>query len=176
MRKFCVWFTGLSGSGKTTTAEELANVLGARNKIVSMLDGDTLRKSILSNLGFNTADRNKNVKFVASMAREIIDTGFAVPICALISPYREARAEARRIVGEDKFIEVYVNAGLEVCEKRDPKGLYAKARKGLIKNFTGIDDPYEVPLNPDIEIDTVGMTVEQNVDIIIDYLLDKGMC
>lgn len=171
---FCVWFTGLSGSGKSTTATELAELLEAEQRIVTVLDGDRIRTHLSKGLGFSRADRDANVRRIGFVASEIVRHGGAV-ICAAISPYRETRDECRALIGAARFIEVYVNAPIQVCEARDPKGLYAKARRGELTGFTGIDDPYEPPLGPELILDTVACSPADNASRILQYLQAKGL-
>ena len=143
-----VWFTGLSGAGKTTICRYVQMELATRDMVVEVLDGDVVRTHLCKDLGFSEADRKENIRRIAHVAKLLTHHGKIVLVAA-ISPYRTGREEARSIIGN--FIEVYVNAPLAVCEQRDPKGLYHKARIGMIHGFTGIDDPYEVPLSPDVE-------------------------
>ena len=170
---FCVWFTGLSGSGKTTTAEVLLGKLTRAGRTVTYLDGDVVRMHLSKGLGFSRADRDTNILRIGFVASEIIRHGGAV-ITAAISPYRSTRAEVRRMVGSDHFIEVFVDTPLEVCEQRDVKGMYARARRGEITAFTGVDDPYEPPLTPEIRLDTLNAGVEENAGRIMTYLEEHG--
>jgi sulfate adenylyltransferase len=170
---FCVWFTGLSGSGKTTTAEVLLGMLTRRGRTVTYLDGDVVRLHLSKGLGFSREDRDTNILRIGFVASEIIRHGGAV-ITAAISPYRATRQEVRKMVGSDHFIEVFVDAPIEVCEQRDVKGMYARARRGEITTFTGIDDPYEPPLGPEISLDTVHASVEENASRIMAYLEQHG--
>jgi sulfate adenylyltransferase len=170
---FCVWFTGLSGSGKTTTAEVLLGKLTALGRVVTYLDGDVVRLHLSKGLGFSRQDRDTNILRIGFVASEIVRHGGAV-ITAAISPYRLTRDEVRRMVGRDHFIEVFVDTPLEVCEQRDVKGMYARARRGEISTFTGVDDPYEPPLNPEIRLDTVHASVEENAERIVEYLARQG--
>ncbi|MFQ5616233.1 MAG: bifunctional sulfate adenylyltransferase/adenylylsulfate kinase [Anaerolineales bacterium] len=169
---FAIWFTGLSGSGKSTTAEVLTSLLLERGRSLTVLDGDVVRTHLSKGLGFSAEDRDTNILRIGFVASEIARHGGAV-ICAAISPYRKTRNEARKMIGEN-FIEVYVDTPLEVCEARDVKGLYARARRGEIKGFTGIDDPYEAPANPELALDTVSHTPEENAHTIIAYLEERG--
>ncbi len=148
-----VWLTGLSGSGKSTLAAELERALFEQGKQVCVLDGDDLRRGLCSDLGFSPADRRENIRRVGEVARLFAEAGF-ICIAAFISPYRSERDLARRICPKGRFLEVYLNAPLEVCERRDPKGLYARARTGELKEFTGISAPYEPPEKPDLELRT----------------------
>ncbi|MEN3045437.1 MAG: adenylyl-sulfate kinase [Candidatus Hydrothermales bacterium] len=170
-RGFCVWLTGLPCSGKTTIAKKLAEKLVERNKDVEVLDGDLIRNFLNKDLGFTREDRMENMRRVSFLSELLTRHGVNV-IVALVSPYREGRQRARESI--PNFIEVYVKASLEVCEKRDVKGMYKKAREGLIKNFTGIDDPYEEPLNPEVICDTEKETVNESVDKILRFLEDRG--
>ena len=170
---FCIWFTGLSGSGKSTTAEVLTSLLLERGKQVSLLDGDVVRTHLSKGLGFSREDRDTNILRIGFVASEIARHG-GCAITAAISPYRATRNEARKMVGEENFIEVYVDTPIDVCEQRDVKGLYAKARLGQITGFTGVNDPYEEPLNAEIVLRTVNTTPEQNAEKIIQYLEAHG--
>jgi sulfate adenylyltransferase len=170
---FCIWFTGLSGSGKSTTAEVLTSLLLERGKQITVLDGDVVRTHLSKGLGFSREDRDVNILRIGFVAGEIARHGGAV-ICAAISPYRSTRNEARKMVGEERFIEVFVDTPIDVCEQRDVKGLYARARRGQITGFTGVDDPYEEPVNPEITLHTVITSPEENARIIMRYLEDRG--
>ncbi len=169
---FCLWFTGLSGSGKSTTADVLAVKLLEHGRDLTLLDGDVVRTHLSKGLGFSKEDRDTNIRRIGYVAAEIARHGGAV-VCAAISPYRATRNDARNMVGEN-FIEVFVDTPLEVCEARDVKGLYAKARRGEIKGFTGIDDPYEAPESPEIHLRTVNNTPEENAEMVIAYLAERG--
>ena len=171
-RSGAIWFTGLSASGKSTIAHHLEKELFDRRIRSYVLDGDNIRHGINSNLDFSREGRRENLRRIAEISKLFVDCGIVV-LAAFISPYREDRAFVRDIVGTDQFFEVYVKCGLDVCEKRDPKGLYKKARAGLIKNYTGVDAPYEEPETPDIEIDTEGLNVEESVDKILAFLEEK---
>ena len=170
---FCVWLTGLSASGKSTTAELLTVLLLERGRQVTLLDGDIVRAHLSKGLGFSREDRDANIRRIGFVASEIVRHGGAV-ICAAVSPYRSTRNECRSMVGNDRFIEVYVNTPLEVCEERDPKGMYARAREGLLKDFTGIDDPYESPTNAEIVLDTVNSSAHVNAERILAELIDRN--
>ena len=150
----CVWLTGLSGAGKSTIATALALRLQRRGRTVTLLDGDVVRTHLSKGLGFSKDDRDTNIRRIGFVAAEVVRHGGAV-ICAVVSPYEEARNEARQMVGGDSFVLVYVATPLEVCEQRDVKGLYARARRGEIKALTGIDDPYEPPRAPDLVLTTL---------------------
>ncbi len=169
----CIWFTGLSGAGKSTTAEVLTSLLLERGRQVTLLDGDVVRTHLSKGLGFSREDRDTNILRIGFVAGEIARHGGTV-ICAAISPYRATRNEVRKMVGEDRFIEVFVDTPIEVCESRDVKGLYARARRGQITGFTGVDDPYEPPVNPEITIDTVNYSAEENGRHIIAFLEERG--
>lgn len=166
---YVVWFTGFSGSGKSTLATELERELVSRRKQAYVLDGDNIRHGLCSDLGFNPEDRKENIRRVGEVAKLFADAGI-ICITAFISPYRSDRELARNIAPPGKFIEVYLNTPLEVCEQRDPKGLYAKARKGAIKEFTGISAPYEAPLKPEVELHTEQCTVPECVAVILERL------
>ena len=170
---FTVWFTGLSGSGKSTTAEILTTLLLEHGRQVTQLDGDVVRTHLSKGLGFSKEDRDINIRRIGFVASEIVRHR-GVAVCAAVSPYRATRNDVRNMVGSENFIEVFVDTPLEVCEERDVKGLYAKARRGEIKGFTGIDDPYEPPHNPEIVLDTVNHTAEENAHQIVDYLKARG--
>ena len=166
-----VWTTGLSGSGKTTIARELADQLKARGVNVEILDGDVVRTNLSKGLGFSKEDRDINIRRIGFVANLLSRNG-VIAITAAISPYRAIRDEVRELT--DRFVEVYVEAPLEVCESRDVKGMYAKARAGEIKGFTGIDDPYEEPLNAEVVCHTANESVEQSVAKILTFLESKG--
>ncbi|WP_461482644.1 adenylyl-sulfate kinase, partial [Porticoccus sp.] len=170
-----LWFTGLSGSGKSTVSVALESALYEHGKLAYRLDGDNIRLGINKNLGFSAADRTENIRRIGEIAKLFVDSGI-ISLSSFISPYREDRDTVRRLHKESgfDFIEIHVDCPLEEAEKRDPKGLYKKARAGEIKNFTGIDDPYEAPENPEIHLRTDQMTLEEEVDTIIDYLKSHG--
>ena len=170
---FCIWFTGLSGSGKSTTAEILTSLLLERGRQVTLLDGDVVRTHLSKGLGFTHEDRDTNILRIGFVAGEISRHGGAV-ICAAISPYRATRNEARKMVGEEHFLEVFVDTPIEICEQRDVKGLYARARRGQITGFTGVDDPYEEPINPEITLNTVKNDALTNARNIVMYLEQHG--
>jgi len=167
-----IWFTGLSGSGKTTLASNLEKELFFRRFFCQVLDGDNIRSGINNNLGFSEEDRLENIRRIAEVSKLIINTGL-ITICSFISPTDEIRNLARNIIGEDDFIEIFLNPPLEVCEKRDTKGLYKKARAGIIKDFTGISSPFEAPKNPDLEIDTSTVNIKDSVNMIFDVIIDR---
>jgi sulfate adenylyltransferase len=170
---FCVWFTGLSGSGKSTTAEVLTVLLLEAGRQVSLLDGDVVRTNLSKGLGFSKDDRDINIRRIGFVASEIVRHG-GVAICAAVSPYRSTRNDVRNMVGKDHYIEVFVDTPIEVCEERDVKGLYQKARRGEIKGFTGIDDPYEAPDHAEIVLDTVNLEPEENARKILEFIRQKG--
>jgi adenylylsulfate kinase len=171
-----IWFTGLSGSGKSTIAVALETALFNQSKMSYRLDGDNVRLGINKNLGFSEQDRKENIRRIGEVAKLFGDAG-VISLSSFISPYKADRDEVRRLHEAAKlpFVEVYVDCSLSVAEKRDPKGLYKKARAGEIKNFTGIDDPYEAPEKPELHLHTDRMTVEQEVSMIIDYLKKHGI-
>jgi sulfate adenylyltransferase len=168
----CIWFTGLSGAGKSTTAEVLTENLVRYGRRVTLLDGDVVRTHLSAGLGFDKEGRDANIRRIGFVAAEIVRHG-GVAVCAAVSPYSAARAEVRKMVG-DNFIEVFVDTPLEVCEERDTKGMYAKARRGEIKDFTGIDDVYEAPQYAEMTLSTAGRSAEENVSDIVGYLLEKN--
>ncbi len=173
MQGFCIWLTGLPCSGKSTVAQILKALLEARGRKITLLDGDVVRTYISQGLGFSKEDRIKNILRVGFVASEIVKHD-GVVICALVSPYKMAREEVRNMMEEGKFIEVYVNAPIEVCEMRDVKGYYKMAKEGLIKGFTGVDDPYEPPDEPEIEVNTTKLSPEESAREIIKYLEREG--
>lgn len=167
-----IWFTGLSGSGKSTLAIALERELHARGILCRLLDGDNIRSGINNNLGFSESDRLENVRRIAEVSKLFLDTGI-VTLAAFISPTNDIRTMAENIVGKEDFLEVYVSTPLEVCEQRDVKGLYAKAREGKVKNFTGISSPFEAPENPSISLDTSVLSVEESVNALLDLILPR---
>jgi len=168
---FTLWFTGLSGSGKSALADAVAEDLKKKGMKVERLDGDIVRKSLTKDLGFTEEDRNMNIERVTFVAKLLTRNGVAV-LASFISPYNKIRAYSRKEIGD--YILVFVKCSLEVCEERDPKGMYAKARAGEIKNFTGIDHPFEEPDNPDITVETDINTIEESKRIILKALDDMG--
>lgn len=164
-----LWLTGLSGSGKSTIAQALERRLFNEGFFPQVLDGDNIRIGINKNLGFSVEDREENIRRISEVAKLYLNSGIIV-ISSFISPTLKSRAAAKEIIGEENFIEIFVNTPLEICEKRDVKGLYKKARSGEIKNFTGIDSPYEKPENPALDLKTENQTVEESVDEIIEYI------
>ncbi len=171
-----IWFTGLSGSGKSTIAVALEQALFDIGKLSYRLDGDNVRLGINKNLGFSEQDRKENIRRIGEIAKLFGDAG-TIALSSFISPYKADRDEVRELheAADLEFVEVFVDCSLAVAEERDPKGLYKKARAGLIKNFTGIDDPYEAPAKPEIHLKTDEMTLEQEVSIVVDYLIDNGI-
>jgi sulfate adenylyltransferase len=170
----CIWFTGLSSAGKSTAAEVLTVLLQENGRQVTLLDGDVVRANLSKGLGFSREDRDLNVRRIGFVAAEIVRHG-GVVVCAAVSPYRATRDDVRNIVGSDRFIEVFVDTPLEECERRDTKGLYAKARRGKILHFTGIDDPYERPRHPEIRLETIDRSPDENAHLILEYLIDRGL-
>ena len=169
----CIWFTGLSGSGKSTTAETLTVLLQEHGRQVSVLDGDVVRTHLSKGLGFSKEDRDTNIRRIGFVAAELVSHGGLV-ICAAVSPYRYTRNEVRSLVGEEHFVEVFVDTPLRICEQRDTKGMYARARRGEIKGFTGVDDPYEPPQDPEIIVNTIDHSPEENARKILDSLIENG--
>ncbi len=168
-----IWLTGLSGSGKSTIAVDLEHALLENGHQAYILDGDNIRHGLNKNLGFSPEDRSENIRRIGEVAKLFTDANI-ITITAFISPYRQDRENARKLQKEGEFIEVYVKCPLEVCEERDTKGLYKKARAGEVKEFTGISAPYEEPLNPEISIDTSKITVDESTREIIGYLEKNG--
>ncbi len=169
----CIWFTGLSGAGKSTTADVLTSLLMEHGRQVSVLDGDVVRTNLSKGLGFSKEDRDTNILRIGYVASEIVRHG-GIAICAAISPYIATRDAVRSIMGEGQFVEVFVDTPLDVCESRDSKGMYARARAGEITGFTGIDDPYEAPPDPELTLDTVADTPAENAARIIDLMTEAG--
>lgn len=167
-----LWFTGLSGSGKSTIANSLEKELFSKNIHTYLLDGDNVRKGLNNNLSFSPEDRTENIRRIAEVANLMLDAGL-VAIASFVSPYREDRENVKRIVGYGNFVEIFVNTPIEECERRDVKGLYAKARAGEIENFTGVNAPYEAPMAPDLEIDTTMVSVQGAVDLIMEFIFKK---
>lgn len=172
-RGACIWFTGLSGSGKSTTAEALVPLLEEQGRVVTILDGDIVRTHLSKGLGFSREDRDTNVRRVGYVAGEVVRHGGLV-VAALVSPYRDTRDEVRAMVGDNDFIEVFVDTPLDVVEERDVKGWYAKARAGEVKEFTGVDDPYEPPVSPELTLLTVDTTPQDNARVVLSYLGAHG--
>ena len=167
-----LWFTGLSGSGKSTVAVAMEKALAGKGIFCRIIDGDNVRRGLNAGLGFSPEDRKENIRRVAEVCKLFTQTGI-VTLATFISPTRELRGMAKEIIGEDDFIEVYVSTPIEECERRDVKGLYAKARRGEIKEFTGVSAPFEAPLSPDIEIDTSALDIEESVEKIISAVMPK---
>ncbi len=167
-----IWMTGLSGSGKTTIAIALEQKLRDKGFLTQVLDGDNVRTGINNNLGFSVEDRTENIRRIAEVSKLFINCGI-ITINCFVSPTKEIREQAANIIGKEDFIEVFVNTPIEICEQRDVKGLYKKARAGEIKNFTGIDSPFEAPLNPAIDVKTSELTIEQAADQILENVLPQ---
>jgi adenylylsulfate kinase len=169
-----IWCTGLSGSGKSTIANEVAYKLHTMGKVAYVLDGDNIRHGLNKNLGFSPEDRNENIRRISEVASLFADSGL-IAITAFISPYKEYRNFCRKLAGDGRFIEIFCKAPINTCEKRDPKGLYKKARAGEIKGFTGIDAPYEEPENPEIVLDTDKETVEESAQRVINKMQEMNL-
>lgn len=167
-----IWFTGLSGSGKSTIAIALERELQKRGLLCRILDGDNIRSGINNNLGFSEEDRIENIRRIAEIGKLFVDTGI-ITIAAFISPNNDLREMAANIIGKDNFLEIFISTPLEECERRDVKGLYAKARRGEIKNFTGISAPFETPENPALSLDTSVLSVEESVNRLLELILPK---
>ena len=171
-KAFLLWFTGLSGSGKSTLANLVEVALHEQNRMTYVLDGDNIRQGINKDLSFTPEDRTENIRRIAEISNLMLDAG-VITLAAFVSPYIKNREEVQQIVGTDNFIEIFVNTSLEECERRDVKGLYKKARSGEINNMTGISAPYEAPINPDLEVITDGHSIEESVEIIINFINKK---
>ena len=169
---YLLWFTGLSGSGKSTLANLVEIALHKQGLSTYILDGDNIRQGINKDLSFAPEDRTENIRRIAEISNLMLDAG-VITLAAFVSPYIKDREEVQQIVGTDNFIEIFVNTSLEECERRDVKGLYKKARSGEIKNMTGISAPYEAPVNPDLEVITDGQSIEESVEIIINFITKK---
>ena len=167
-----IWFTGLSGSGKSTIAIALERELHKRGLLCRILDGDNIRSGINNNLGFTEADPIENIRRIAEVSKLFVDTGI-ITIAAFISPSNDIREMAANIIGKDDFLEVYVSTPIEECERRDVKGLYAKARRGEIKNFTGISAPFEAPAHPALTLDTSALSLEESVNKLLELILPR---
>ncbi|MCL4377579.1 MAG: adenylyl-sulfate kinase [Actinobacteria bacterium] len=167
-----VWFTGLSCSGKSTIANALEERLNKMGHHTYLLDGDNIRHGLNKDLGFSEKDRNENIRRISEVAKLFVDAGI-ITLCAFISPFKETRKKVRGLFESGEFIEVFIDAPLEVCEQRDTKGHYKKARSGEIREFTGISSPYEPPDNPEVHLDTAKVSIEKAVEIIINYLESK---
>jgi len=168
-----IWLTGLSGSGKSTIAVELEHALIENKHQAFILDGDNIRHGLNKNLGFSPEDRTENIRRIGEVAKLFTEANI-ITVAAFVSPYREDRDNVRKLLGDGEFIEIYVKCSLEVCEERDTKGLYKKARAGEVKDFTGISAPYEEPLNPELTIDSSKLSIEESTRTILDYLEAKG--
>lgn len=168
----CIWMTGLSGSGKSTIAQGLEKKLHQDGILTAILDGDNVRTGINNNLGFSEEDRTENIRRIAEINKLFLQNGI-VTINSFVSPTKDIRDLAKEIIGEQDFFEVYINASFDECAKRDVKGLYKKALNGEIKNFTGLDAPFEAPENPAIEIKTTEQTIEESIDTIYNYFIKK---
>lgn len=171
-RSAMIWFTGLSGSGKSTIAIALERELHKRGLLCRILDGDNIRSGINNNLGFTEADRIENIRRIAEVSKLFVDTGI-ITIAAFISPSNDIREMAANIIGKDDFLEVYASTPIEECERRDVKGLYAKARRGEIKNFTGISAPFEAPAHPALTLDTSALSLEESVNKLLELILPR---
>lgn len=171
-RGVMLWLTGLSGSGKSTIAIALERELHKRGLLCRILDGDNIRSGINNNLGFSEEDRTENIRRIAEIGKLFVDTGI-ITIAAFISPNNDLRQMAARIIGSEDFLEIFISTPLEECEKRDVKGLYAKARRGEIKNFTGISAPFEAPEHPALSLDTSKMSLEESVRCLLELILSK---
>lgn len=169
-----LWFTGLSGSGKSTVANATEKILHDMGLHTYILDGDNVRMGLNKDLGFSPEDRTENIRRITEVAKLFADSG-SIVLTAFISPYREDRDKAREIISNEDFIEIFVSADLSVCEDRDPKGLYKKARSGEIKGFTGIDAPYEEPLNPELIVETDKHNIQESAEIVIGHLVKEGI-
>lgn len=170
-----IWFTGLSGSGKSTLAIALERELQQRGLLCRILDGDNIRSGINNNLGFSEEDRVENIRRIAEIGKLFVDTGI-ITIAAFISPNNDIREMAANIIGKENFMEVFVSTPIEACEKRDVKGLYAKARRGEIRNFTGVSAPFEAPLHPALSLDTSILSVEESVNKLLELVLPRVTC
>ncbi|HCL31403.1 MAG TPA: adenylyl-sulfate kinase [Candidatus Latescibacteria bacterium] len=168
-----LWFTGLSGSGKSTIAFAVEHALTERGRLAYVLDGDNIRHGLNNNLGFSATDRTENIRRIGEVSRLFADAGL-ITLSSFVSPYRSDRDKVRTLLDEGDFVEIFVNTPLALCEQRDPKGLYKKARSGEIPNFTGISDPYEPPTTPELEIHTAELTVEAAASLVLDLLEQRG--
>ncbi len=171
-RSMILWFTGLSGSGKSTLAHAVEEELHQAGCRTFVFDGDNVRHGLNSNLGFSKEDRKENIRRISEMCKLFIEAG-VIAMTAFISPFKEDRDRVRKLVNEGDFIEIFLNCSLETCESRDTKGMYARARRGEIKEFTGISSPYERPENPELIVDTDRLTLEESVNVVMDYIAEK---
>ena len=169
-----LWLTGLPSSGKSTIAFTAEHALADRGYHPYVLDGDNIRHGLNANLGFSAEDRAENIRRIGEVGKLFVDAGI-ITLTSFVSPYREDRDKVRANLDDGDFLEVFIDTPVELCEKRDPKGLYAKARAGVIKGFTGIDDPYEEPKNPELRIDTTDITVDEATNIVLDFLKKEGL-
>ena len=167
------WFTGLSGSGKSTIAKGVERTLFNKGYFVRVIDGDDVRSGLCNNLGFSLEDRAENIRRVSELSKLFLDTGVIV-LCSFISPTIKVREKSKSVIGQQSYREIYINTPLEICEKRDVKGLYKKARNGEIKGFTGIDSPYEAPKNADLEVRTADQSVEESIEVVCNYILKES--
>jgi adenylylsulfate kinase len=172
-RSCVLWFTGLPSAGKSTLANALCRRLHLKGVLSYVLDGDNVRHGLNKDLGFTSGDRKENIRRIGEVARLFVDAGL-IALTAFISPFREDRTQARRLLQPGDFIEIFLNCSPEICEQRDPKGMYQKARAGVIKDFTGVSAPYEEPENPEIIVDTGRMPIDACVEQLYDYLIQKG--
>ncbi len=172
-RGFLIWFTGLSASGKSTLAHRVEQTLHAKRCSTYVFDGDNVRHGLCGDLGFSETDRKENIRRIGEMCNLFIDAGI-IAMAAFISPYRADREQIRHLVGNDRFVEIYLDCPVAVCAERDPKGIYKRAMEGVIKNFTGISAPYEPPIHPDLRIETHMQTIEASTNQVMDMLLTKG--
>ena len=173
--KACIlWFTGLSGSGKSTLANAVEEALYRQGRLTYLLDGDNVRHGLNCDLGFSADDRTENIRRVGEVARLFCDAGLIV-LTSFISPFQKDRDQVRSLVGRGEFVEIFVKCSLDTCEKRDPKGMYQKARAGEIKEFTGLDSPYEEPENPELTVDTEKLSLDESTELVITYLTDLGI-
>lgn len=171
-KPFLIWFVGLSGSGKSTLASALEEKLFSEGKNTYILDGDNIRSGLNKDLDFSDDSRKENIRRIAEVSKLFVDAGTVV-MTAFITPFAEERAKIKNLIGENNYIEVFVNCPIEECEKRDVKGLYAKARRGEIKNFTGIDSPFEEPVNPDVTVESHKVSIEEGVEAIYKVVKEK---
>ena len=171
-KSVCLWFTGLSGSGKSTLARSVEKTLYEMGQLSYVLDGDNIRHGLNGDLGFSDEDRKENIRRVGEVSKLFVEAGL-ITLTAFISPFRIDREVVRNMLGQEYFIEVYIDCSIEICEQRDVKGLYAKARKNEIKDFTGISSPYEAPENPEISVNTGVQSLEESTKVVIDYLIDN---